>query len=362
MSSASDRAARHRAVSAALATLTDRHLAELMNAAPVIATGIGGTSVALAVEGVPVFAKRIPLTDLERRPEHVLSTANLFGLPAFCQYGVGLGAPGFGVWREVAANLMTTDWVLTGQCDGFPLMYHWRMLPGPPVREPSVEDRAERERRVEFWHGSPAIRERLAAVAGASASVVLFLERFPGNLRDWLRAELSGGDPEAVRAAAAMVERHLRTDVSFSNAHGLLHFDAHFGNILTDGRRLYLADFGLATSPDFELSADERDFVARNRTHDGCYVVTQLVNWLVTVLLGLRDPGPRNEYVRRCARTGMAEGIPPGVAAIVTRYAPVAVVMNDFYWTLYGERRTDPYPAEEIDRVCAATGFRPILP
>ena len=32
------------------------------------------------------------------------------------------------------------------------------------------------------------------------------------------------------------------------NTHGLVHFDAHFGNVLTDGRRLFVADFGLATS------------------------------------------------------------------------------------------------------------------
>ena len=38
----------------------------------------------------------------------------------------------------------------------------------------------------------------------------------------------------------------------------------HSKNILTDGQRLYFADFGLAVSPRFELSNDEVDFVEIN--------------------------------------------------------------------------------------------------
>lgn len=41
------------------------------------------------------------------------------------------------------------------------------------------------------------------------------------------------------------------------NTRGLLHFDAHFENILTDGQRLFFADYGLAISSRFELSRDE---------------------------------------------------------------------------------------------------------
>ncbi|MFG1706924.1 hypothetical protein ACFLIM_27400 [Nonomuraea sp. M3C6] len=98
------------------------------------------------------------------------------------------------------------------------------------------------------------MRERLEAVASASASIVLFLEYIPQNLYDWLATQLATG---AVTSAYTMVERRLRTDVAFMNANGLLHFDAHYRNILTDGQRLYFADLGLATSPRFDLSADE---------------------------------------------------------------------------------------------------------
>jgi hypothetical protein len=36
--------------------------------------------------------------------------------------------------------------------------------------------------------------------------------------------------------------------------------DGHFGNMRTDMQRIYLSDFGLATSPQFDLSAAERAF------------------------------------------------------------------------------------------------------
>jgi hypothetical protein len=70
---------------------------------PVISSGIGGTAALLDIEGTPVFVKRVPLTDPERRPENVMSTANPFRLPTCCHYGVG--SAGGGGWREVAADL-----------------------------------------------------------------------------------------------------------------------------------------------------------------------------------------------------------------------------------------------------------------
>lgn len=327
-----------------------------------IGSGIGGTSSLLDIGGVPVFAKRVPLTDLERRPENVMSTANVFQLPTFCQYGVGaIGAPGFGAWRELAANTMTTNWVLAARSEAFPLMYHWRVLPGAP---PVADEHADVERAVAYWGGSSAVRERLRAVAQASASIVLFLEYIPQNTGDWLARQLAAGD-EAVTAACAMLERCCRVDVAFMNANGLLYFDGHFGNVLTDGQRLYIADLGLATSPRFALSAAESHFVAQNMTHDGCYAVMRLVNWLVANVCGVAVPptgGPaeRNEYIRRCAAGIEPVGVPAALAAVISRYAPVAAVMNDFYWDLFGESRATPYPVEEIRRAIALVpGFAP---
>jgi hypothetical protein len=349
------RVARYGHVSTALALLSDHQLADRVDAAQALGAGIGGSSALLDIDDVPVFVKRIPLTELERRTRNVMSTANLFGLPTFCQYGVG--GPGFGAWRELAANTMTTAWVLARQTEAFPLMYHWRVLPGAA---PLADEHADIERVVAYWGGSSAVRRRLHALAQATASVVLFLEYIPQNLQDWLAEQLAAGQ-EAVTAACVMVQRRLRADVAFMNSNGLLHFDAHFRNILTDGQRLYFGDLGLATSPRFDLSTEERDFLVENASHDAGYTAMALVNWLVTNIAGVAAPatgGPvdRNEYIRRCAAGGQPAGTPPQVSAIISRYAPAAAVMNDFYWDLFGESRATAYPDGKVAEALARVG------
>jgi hypothetical protein len=82
-------------------------------------------------------------------------------------------------------------------------------------------------------------------------------------------------------------------------------------------------------------------------THDMCYAVKELVNWLVTNIVGVAVPdtgGPvdRNDHIRRYAAGAEPTNVPAPVAAIVTRYAPVVAVMNDFYWNLFGEAAQRP--------------------
>lgn len=319
------RVATYADVSTALALLSDRRLADLVAAAPIANVGIGGTGGVVEVGGTRVFAKRVLLTDLERRPEHMLCTANLFGLPTYCQYGVG--SPSFGAWRELAAHVMTTNWVLAGRIEGFPLLYHWRVLDGLPPDLPRSDELADVAAVVRYWHGAPGVRDRVTGLASASASVLLFLEYVPHSLADWLAGQVAAGD-DAVGAACALVERDLTTVVPAMNAHGLRHFDAHFRNILTDGNRLYVGDFGLATSTRFELSPEEADFAALHERHDEAYALTQLANWLT--------------------RTYADRPLPPFAEAIVARYAGIAVVVNEFYRGLFGTSRTTEYPAAAV--------------
>ncbi|MGW5684793.1 serine/threonine protein phosphatase [Nonomuraea sp. NPDC003754] len=345
------RLARHSAVSTALGLLADRRLAELVEAAPPLGAGVGGPTALLEVEGRPVFVKRVPLTDLERRPENTRSTANLFGLPTFCHYGLGLGS-GSGVWRELAAHVMTTGWVLGGHFDGFPLLHHWRVL-REPVRMATAGEQAALEEAAAYWESSPAVRARLEALAQASAVVVLFLEYVPQDVNRWLEVQAAlGGD--AVESACSLLERELAAGVSFMNANGLLHFDAHFGNILTDGSRLYFTDFGLASSPRFELSGAERDFLRLNAGHDESYTARELVNRLVIALSRPADRAELLDLVRRCAEGDSLPGVPEPIGKILRRHAPVAAVMNEFYGTLFDETRTAPYPAADIHRARSA--------
>jgi hypothetical protein len=328
------RQVRFDAASGFLASCSDSQLAELINDGSAGSVGVGGGSATLNVNGMPVFAKRISLTDRELAHPH--STANLFDLPVYCQYGVG--GPGFGAWRELAANRIVTDGVLAGETESFPLLYHWRVLPG---RAPVAAEHEDLDAVVAALDGSAAVRVRLDALAAASWSLVLFLEHIPFPLLAWL-----GEDPVGT---AEVLERQLSGIMAFLSDRELLHLDGHVGNMLADGERVYLADFGLATSPRFDLSDAERTFVHRNATHDAGYASMVLANWLVTAVCGVPVPacgGPvaRNEYVSRCAAGHIPEDVPPAIAEILARHAPAAATMNGFYWKLFGGEVRAEYP------------------
>jgi hypothetical protein len=313
---------------------------------------------AIELDGCKVFAKRVLLTDLERRSENRMSTENIFQLPTFCQRNVG--SVGFGVWRELAANSMTTGWVLSQQSEAFPLMYHWRVLEGAASAgaEPLPEELADVEGMVSYWDGSASMGLRLKALADATASVMIFSEYLPWNLSVWLEQQLAAG-PAAMESACAMVERGLTADIPRMNALGLLHGDAHFGNILTDGHRLYFADLGLATSERFALSPDELNYLHHNASLDRAYVLAKWVNWLVNAFAPTANSLQERMALVRAVAQGQAvqqliPELPSEVAAIIHRHAAIASLVNDFYVELHSERRSAHYPRDEIEAAFSA--------
>jgi hypothetical protein len=326
-------------VSTALALLSDRQLADLVDTAtPVDSSGAGGSAGTLTVAGTTVFVKKVPLTAMELRPENLRSTANMFGLAPWCQYGVR--TPGFGAWREVAAHVMTTNWVLTGECANFPLLYHWRVVDSAP---PLWDEIRDVDQYVEYLHDGAGVRERVEALNAAEASVVLFMEYFPHTLHHWLDDRMVAGDT----AAVAMVERDLLDVFAFLEQRELFHFDAHFGNILTDGERLYIADLGLATSPRFDLSPPEREFLEHNAGHDRVYVLAHLVNMLVRVLGNVPGhPANRFTFIREFTAD---TPFPAAFAEIVLRYQHLAVPFNEFWSDLFVTSRQTPYPRAALE-------------
>ncbi|WP_197289398.1 serine/threonine protein phosphatase [Saccharothrix sp. NRRL B-16348] len=333
------RRARHERLSVLLSSRDDRELERLVDANGSV--GVGGGSAVVDVDGTPVFVKRVPLTDRELARPH--STANLFDLPVCCQYGIG--GPSFNAWRELAANRIVTDAVLAGETAAFPLLHHWRVLPG---RAPVAAEHAAVDEVVALMGGSPAVRVRLDALAAASHSLVLFSEYVPRPVEGWL-----GEDPAS---KAEAVERQFAETVAFLRDRDLLHMDGHLGNMRTDGERIYLTDFGLVTSPAFELSAAERDFVRRNATHDAGYAAMRLVNWLVTDVCGVTVPPggvptARNDFVRRCAAGEIPDDVPSAVAGVLARHAPAAARLNAFYWRLFGGEVHAEYPDAHGERI-----------
>jgi hypothetical protein len=330
---------------ALLSGLADTELTDLLRTASKLGTGIGGRTSRLVVDGTTVFVKAVSMTAVETSAANLRSTVNHFGLPTYCQYNVG--SPGINAWRELEALERTTRWVLEGDAAGFPLLYHWRLLPGdPPPAEP---EHADPEEAVAYWHGAEGVARRLAAIRASTTVLLLFLEFQPHRLDTWLRERLHAGGAAAAEAIE-MVDDTLLAPVVWMNEHGLFHFDSHLANLLTDGRQVFVTDFGLATARDFALDDGERRFLDQHRLHDPAYTVTKFVNLLVTELTGITDVRARDAYITEHASGRVPGGLPPAAEAVVYRYAPVAEIINSVYWTLFTERRDIDFPSVELER------------
>ncbi|MDX6211267.1 MAG: hypothetical protein QOF82_354 [Frankiales bacterium] len=330
------RTERHAEVSVALARLTDGEIGELLAAGVPLGTGIGGVTVLAQVAGTPVFVKRIPLTVLELA--HPGSTANLFELPTYLQYGVG--SPGLSAWRELRAHEATTAAMLQGGPAVFPLLYHSRIQPRVPA---AVQDLSEHDTR---WRDLPSARARVRALEQATSSLTLFLEYAPVTLSCWLAQH-------PFEEAIPVAEHGLLSAAEALADNGLVHLDAHPNNVVCDGDRLLLTDFGLVTSAGFDLDEAERHFVERHALHDRAYVMTQLVNWAVqTAVPELGSPAVRNDWITSRPDEG---GVPPVLRDLLDRWAAVAVVVNAFYWRLHAGDLLAPYPEREIARALGQT-------
>ncbi|MEU6934351.1 protein kinase family protein [Streptomyces sp. NPDC046374] len=339
------RLATYGTVATRLSLLSDRRLGEVVAAADPLGSGIGGRSAELDIDGTRVFVKRVPLTDTELRPENVRSTANLFGLPMFYQYGVG--SAGFGAWRELAVHAMTTNWVLGNEYVGFPLMYHWRILPDSPP-EAVADEFGGIDGAVAHWEGSSAVRERLEAIGRSSSSLVLFLEHFPQTLGDWLHDYRTAAPEGRESSPYPWVEQDLTRGTAFMSSHGLVHFDAHFANVLTDGQMLYFADFGLALSSGFELSAAEAEFLSDHLAYDRCHTVSHLLRHHLPD--GLRGGMEHEAFLREWDAGHWPDGVPGEIASIINRHSRAAVIFGEFARRLLTESKRTPFPAAEVGR------------
>jgi len=261
-------------ISTSLACRSNEKLKQILADSKPMHEGIGGKSALISIDDTPVFVKKVPLTDLEQLDQNFMSTANLFNLPLSYQYGVG--SAGFGAWRELATHIMTTNWVITNQCANFPIMYHWRILPSHPG-DININYWGNIEEYCQYWENSDVIRKRVENLNNASAHIALFLEYVPQNLHDWLSAQITKGGDSA-ETAVVFVDEQLKATNKHMNACGLMHFDAHFENILTDGKRIYLSDFGLALSSKFDLTPAETEFLKQHQSYDQACAAVNLLH------------------------------------------------------------------------------------
>jgi hypothetical protein len=264
-----------------------------------------GTSGSAEIDEQKVFIKRVPVTDLERaRPR---STRNHFRLPTYYSYGVGSG--GFGVWRELAVHEMT------GEGGRFPALLHLRVQ----KRSGGGEFPISMDSYIARWNGSRAIRAFMEARLVATHEVWIVLEHIPDVAMTWLVTNQERVEDMFAAVFAAVGELH---------ANGVFHFDAHLGNVVTDGTRFALTDFGLATSRDFELTADERRFIDRHRHYDYGVALGHL-GLVLCDDLGVPETGPA--VARAIDHGEFPASYGPELMAAFRRYRDVVVYMSDFF-------------------------------
>ncbi|MFN8444760.1 MAG: hypothetical protein U0175_28500 [Caldilineaceae bacterium] len=215
----------------------------------------------LEIEQTKVFVKRIPLTDLEAANQ--FSTRNHYGLPTYYNYGVG--SAGFGVFRELVAHIKTTNWVLAGEIENFPLLYHYRITPA--MGKHGGVDLEQHQGYVEYWNNSEAVSNFVLARTNANYQVILFLEYIPFTASNWLDEH-----PER----AQMVIDDVNQAINFLHQHDIIHLDAHCDNVVTDGEQAYLSDFGLVLDRSFDLTEEEKSFFDRHRSYDHAVLLTEV--------------------------------------------------------------------------------------
>ncbi len=346
-------------ISTELSLLDNAKLSVFLEEAEHNYTGIGGKSFILNISGEKVFVKKVPLINLEMK--HFMSTANLFDLPLCYQYGVG--STGFGAWRELLSHVMTTNWVLSNECVNFPMMYSWRILPTHEVKTMNEEDVKKLKETVETWNDSPGILLRLQEINSSSVEVVIFLEYIPNVLWNWLNIEFDKGD-DRIEKAIKLLEKDVNCIYDFLKTKGFIHFDAHFGNFITDGTRVYLTDFGLSLSEKFDLSRSEREFLEKRVDYDRCQTLSNFVNWLVIKLLNIDVQTEDNfaEFVKElpnlipkllqdCDDVKKMKYLTHGVANILKKYKDIAYVWNNFFVEIKKNKKSAIYPGNVLNEL-----------
>lgn len=354
------RQAQYFALSSEIAHLDNAQLRSLFDAAE---TRHGwARNHVLDISESKVFVKRLPLTDLEY--DNPFSTRNLYDLPTYYNYGIG--SAGFGAFRELLAHIKTTNWVLEGSIANFPILYHYRIIPFSEKR-PEVDMIRLREY-VDYWNSNENVGNRMLGRLTAKHELVLFLEYMPHEIEPWLLE-----NPSKINDVLADV----RTAVTFLRAKGIIHFDVNFDNIISDGERAYLTDFGLVLDERFALTEDEILFLKQNTYYDYGSLLGSVDLLFYETYKSLPDDKKR----KLLEKYGVPEGIHPGsqtsillshveqvltediqidrtYAATLIKYHRITKLFLDFYVSMRESNKKDTiFPNAELERLLKETGF-----
>ncbi|MBD2238335.1 hypothetical protein H6G35_17175 [Aulosira sp. FACHB-113] len=351
-------------LSSQIAQLDNAQLLSLFNNSESNDSSTGwGRNYTITLGESQVFVKLVPVTDIEF--DNLFSTRNLYNLPTYCNYG--LGSTGFGVFRELVTHIKTTNWVLAGEIATFPLMYHYRIIPFSGQR--ADVDREHYKSYIEYWGNSENAGKYLLDRANANYELVLLLEYIPHILETWLLL-----NPDKLQQPLD----ELRTTIDFLRMKGIIHFDAHFRNILTDGEQIYLSDFGLVLDKSFGLTTEEQSFFEQNKFYDYGEVLRNLGH----LIRAPYDSCSENDKRRIREKYSIQESLKPYeqrsilldnieqiyadgdiklnvfyVASII-KYRSIIKLMQNFFAAMWDNKNKDTkFPHAELEILLKETGF-----
>ncbi|MGI8500969.1 MAG: hypothetical protein ACR2LR_07480 [Hassallia sp.] len=266
-------------------------------------------------------------------------------------------------------HIKTTNWVLEGAIATFPLMYHYRIIPFSGQR--ADVDRSRLKAYVEYWGNSANAGNYVLDRAIANYELVLFLEYIPHVLETWLLL-----NPNKLQKPLD----DLRTTIDFLRTKGIIHFDAHFRNILTDGERTYLTDFGLVLDKSFALTSYEQSFFEENTFYDYGEVLRNLGH----LIRPTYDSSSENDQRRIMEKYGIKEGLKPYVlrsilldnieqiqadgdmkldefyVASIVKYRNIIALMQDFFSDMWENNKKDTkLHHAKLQLLLKETGFLP---
>jgi len=344
-----------------LAQLDDRQVRTLLKSVP--EPHVWGSNGTVKLGGKKLFVKRLPLTKLEAENGH--GTKNLYRLPTYYNYGVG--SAGFGVFREILTHIKTSNWVLDGAIENFPLMYHYRIIPFHDRNAGKEID--GQAGYIEYWNSSKNVEKLVIDRSNAACEAVLFLEYIPHTLWSWLDKHMEQLDE---------LVRQMQHTLTFLRQNDIIHFDAHLGNILTDGRRFYLTDFGLSSDKIFALDKRERAFFTRHRHYDCGEFISAVCDYICLLYRGLSNSKKvqmKNRYgadekmpsrylyalflerIDEIHDDGIMD-LPPNYVDFIKKHHATATLMNDFFIRLVTRNQKDAiFNGGKLRRFLKEAGF-----
>jgi len=231
-----------------------------------------GWSCEFEFAGRDFFAKGIPLTELELNNPG--STANLYQLPVFYHYGVG--SAGFGAYRELQAQLKLSDFVLSGQCPHFPLLFHTRTV----KIDRAVPGKSLEASYFEYWDNNDAIRHYVGEREKARLEVVMILEHFDLTVNEWILSH---------QTHIPLLGKQMKETCSFLESRGMLHMDLHFKNLVYKECLFALVDYGLVMDREHEMNQEEQEFFQTHQGYDLDQFYLSLAFELFRKLQGLNE-------------------------------------------------------------------------